>query len=98
MSPIWFTPFIIVAGALQAFGAVMSAQLRVSLTNPWLALTVLFTLNAFFFAGLFAVLPRPLPTIDGISAMPWWAPLAGPLASKACDTKRLMPVRRSIYH
>jgi hypothetical protein len=34
MSPIWFTPFIIVAGALQAFGAVMSAQLRVSLTNP----------------------------------------------------------------
>ncbi len=28
MSPIWFTPFIIVAGALQAFGAVMSAQLR----------------------------------------------------------------------
>ena len=77
MSPIWLTPFIIVAGALQAFGAVMSAQLRVSLTNPWLALTVLFTLNAFFFAGLFAVLPRPLPTIDGISAMPWWAPLAG---------------------
>jgi Putative inner membrane exporter, YdcZ len=59
MSPIWFTPFIIVAGALQAFGAVMSAQLRVSLTNPWLALTVLFTLNAFFFAGLFAILPRP---------------------------------------
>jgi uncharacterized membrane protein YdcZ (DUF606 family) len=56
---------------------VMSAQLRVSLTNPWLALTVLFTLNAFFFAGLFVVLPRPLPTIDGISAMPWWAPLAG---------------------
>ena len=52
MSPIWFTPFIIVAGALQAFGALMSAQLRVSLTNPWLALTVLFTLNAFFFAGL----------------------------------------------
>ena len=77
MSPIWFTPFIIVASALQAFGDVMSAQLRVSLTNPWLALTVLFTLNAFFFAGLFAVLPRPLPTIDGISAMPWWAPLAG---------------------
>ena len=51
MSPIWFTPFIIAAGALQAFGAVMSAQLRASLTNPWLALTVLFTLNAFFFAG-----------------------------------------------
>ncbi|MGH6852997.1 MAG: DMT family transporter, partial [Methylocella sp.] len=64
MSAIRIIPFIIAAGALQAFGAVMSAQLRVSLTNPWLALTVLFTLNAFFFAGLFAVLPRPLPTME----------------------------------
>lgn len=70
-------PFILLAGALQAFGAVMSAQLRLSLGNPWLASTVAFTLNAFFFAGLFAVLPRPLPTIDGVSAMPWWAPMAG---------------------
>jgi bacterial/archaeal transporter family-2 protein len=77
MSEIWFTPFIIVAGALQAFGAVMSAQLRISLANPWLALAVAFALNFFFFAGLFAVLPRPLPTLEGINAMPWWAPLAG---------------------
>jgi transporter family-2 protein len=77
MNPILFAPFIIVAGALQAFGAVMSAQLRVSLTNPWLALTVLFTLNVFFFAGLFTVLPLPLPTVEGISTMPWCAPLAG---------------------
>ena len=23
------------------------------------------------------ILPRPLPTIEGISTMPWWAPLAG---------------------
>jgi hypothetical protein len=45
MTPILITPFIIVAGALQAFGAVMSAQLRISLTNPWLALAVLFGLN-----------------------------------------------------
>jgi bacterial/archaeal transporter family-2 protein len=77
MTPILITPFIIVAGALQAFGAVMSAQLRISLTNPWLALAVLFGLNFFFFAGLFAVAPRPLPSIEGIGAMPWWAPLAG---------------------
>jgi bacterial/archaeal transporter family-2 protein len=77
MSPIWFTPFIIAAGALQALGAVMSAQLRISLANSWLALTVLFTLNAFFFAGLLAVSLRPLPTIEGINAMPWRAPLAG---------------------
>lgn len=77
MSPMWITPFIIIAGALQAFGAVMSAQLRLSLTNPWFALSVAFALNFFFFAGLFAVQPRPLPTLEGISAMPWWAPLAG---------------------
>src|ERR1700726_3633097 len=83
MNPIWFTPFIIVAGALQAFGAVMSAQLRVSLTNPWLALNVLFIINLFFFASHFAVLPRPPPTVDGITAMPWWAPLAGLTGSVA---------------
>ena len=70
-------PFILVAGALQAMGAVMSAQLRVSLTNPWLATTVAFALNAFFFAGLFAVRPQPLPTVEGVASMPWWAPLAG---------------------
>jgi transporter family-2 protein len=64
-----------VAGALQAFGAVMSAQLRIALTNPWLTLALLFGLSFFFFAGLFAVAPQP--SIEGISAMPWWAPLAG---------------------
>jgi len=52
MNPAWFAPFIIVAGALQAFGAVMSAQLRISLSNPWLALSVLFALNFFFFMAL----------------------------------------------
>ena len=77
MNPVWWTPFIILAGALQAFGAVMSAQLRISLANPWLSLAVLFALNFFFFAALFAVSPRPLPTVEGIAAMPWWAPLAG---------------------
>jgi transporter family-2 protein len=77
MTPAWWTPFIILAGALQAFGAVMSAQLRISLSNPWLSLAVLFALNFFFFAALFFVSPRPLPTIEGVSAMPWWAPLAG---------------------
>ncbi len=70
-------PFIFVAGALQAFGAVMSAQLRASLANPWLASAVAFAINAFFFSTLFAVLPRPLPTLQGVASMPWWAPLAG---------------------
>jgi transporter family-2 protein len=77
MNPEWWAPFIIIAGALQAFGAVMSAQLRVSLSNPWLALAVLFALNFFFFSALFALSPRPLPTMEGVNAMPWGAPLAG---------------------
>ncbi len=77
MNPAWWTPFIILAGALQALGAVMSAQLRISLSNPWLSLAVLFALNFFFFTALFAMSPRPLPTIEGVAAMPWWAPLAG---------------------
>lgn len=77
MNPVWWTPFIILAGALQALGAVMSAQLRISLSNPWLALAVLFALNFFFFTALFLVAPRPLPTLEGIASMPWWAPLAG---------------------
>ena len=83
MNPAWFAPFIIVAGALQAFGAVMSAQLRISLSNPWLALSVLFALNFFFFTALFLVWPRPLPTLDGVSTMPWWAPLAGLMGAVA---------------
>ncbi len=83
MNPAWFAPFIILAGALQAFGAVMSAQLRISLSNPWLALSVLFALNFFFFTALFLVWPRPLPTLDGVSTMPWWAPLAGLMGAVA---------------
>ena len=30
-----------------------------------------------FLACLLFCLPRPLPTMDGISGMPWWAPLGG---------------------
>ena len=26
---------------------------------------------------MFAILPRPLPTVQSLSAMPWWAPLGG---------------------
>ena len=70
-------PFILLAGALQAAGAVMSAQLKDSLNNPRLASAIAFALNAFFFVSLFAVRPQPLPTAEGVAAMPWWAPLSG---------------------
>ena len=38
---------------------------------------MLFALNFSFFTALFLIWPRPLPTLEGVSAMPWWAPLAG---------------------
>ncbi len=77
MSGVWYYPFIIIAGVLQAAGAVMNAQLRAYLVNPWLASFVSFVLIAFFFASMFAIIPRPLPAVQSLNAMPWWAPLGG---------------------
>jgi transporter family-2 protein len=48
MSPAWFYPFIIVAGVLQAAGAVMNAQLRNYLINSWLASFVSFVVIGLF--------------------------------------------------
>jgi transporter family-2 protein len=77
MDSAWLYPFIIVAGALQAAGAVMNAQLRNYLVNAWLASFVSFVLIAFFFATMFAILPKPLPTQQSLGQMPRWAPLGG---------------------
>jgi bacterial/archaeal transporter family-2 protein len=70
-------PFIIVAGVLQALGNSMNAQLRGHLVNPWLAATASFLPIVFVFATLFLVMPTPLPGLDGLSRMPWYAPLGG---------------------
>ncbi len=70
-------PFIIIGGILQACGSPMNGQLNKSLTNSWLASAVSFGLITAFFICAFAVLPRPLPTLEGITTMPWWAPLGG---------------------
>ncbi len=77
MGAIWIIPFIIAGGALQACGAAMNGQLKQSLVNPYLASTVSFALITFFFAGLFLVLPNPLPTTRDIAGLPWWAVLGG---------------------
>lgn len=70
-------PFIIVAGALQALGNSMNAQLRGHLVNPFLAASVSFLPIVFVFATLFIVMPTPLPGLDSLAAMPWYAPLGG---------------------
>jgi transporter family-2 protein len=73
----WLYPMILAAGALQAWGPPMNGALRNALTNPWLASIVSFLPIVAFLGCVFLCLPRPLPTFDGISAMPWWAPLGG---------------------
>lgn len=77
MNPVLLYPFILVAGALQAAGNSMNARLRVAFVNPWLAATISFALIVFVFVTLFLVMPVPLPTLERLAGMPWWAPLGG---------------------
>lgn len=72
-----FYPFVLAAGALQAFGVAMNAALRGALVNPWLAATVSFLPIVFVFLAMLAIRPTPLPTRNDIARMPWWAPLGG---------------------
>ena len=77
MNAVWIVPFIVLGGALQSYGAAMNGQLHKSLVNPWLASAVSFALITFFFAGVFLILPYPLPTSKDLAAMPWWAVIGG---------------------
>jgi transporter family-2 protein len=73
----WLYPIIIVAGALQAWGPPMNGALRNALVNPWLASLVSFLPIVAFLGCIFFCLPQPLPTVEGVEKMPWWAPLGG---------------------
>ena len=86
ISSAWLYPIIMIAGALQAWGPPMNGALRKSLTNPWLASTVSFLPILALLVVLFLCLPRPLPTVEGVTAMPWWAPLGGLVGSFAVIT------------
>ncbi len=77
ISAAWLYPIILICGALQAWGPPMNGALRGALTNPWLSSIVSFLPIVFFLAVLLLCLPRPLPTAEGVSNMPWWAPLGG---------------------
>lgn len=77
MNALWLYPFILGAGALQAWGPPMNCVLRAALTNPWLASLVSFLPIVAFLIVVFACMPWPLPTTASLGAMPWWAPLGG---------------------
>lgn len=70
-------PFVLLAGALQAFGVVMNGELNKNLVNPWLAASVSFLPIVFVFIAMLALKPLPLPRREDLAAMPWWAPLGG---------------------
>ena len=77
MNSVWLYPLILGAGALQAWGPPMNGALRTALTNPWLASLVSFLPIVASPIVIFMCAPRPLPTIEGVSTMPWWSPLGG---------------------
>ncbi|WP_240759640.1 DMT family transporter [Lichenicoccus roseus] len=86
ISAAWLYPIILIAGALQAWGPPMNGALRKSLTNPWLASTVSFLPILALLIVLFLCMPRPLPTVEGVTTMRWWAPLGGLVGSFAVIT------------
>ncbi|WP_235527743.1 DMT family transporter [Burkholderia sp. Leaf177] len=69
--------FIILGGVLQAAGAPINGVLKASLVNPWLASAVSFMLVTFLAIALFWIQPTPLPTLEDLKDMKWWAPLGG---------------------
>jgi Putative inner membrane exporter, YdcZ len=73
----WMIPFILLGGALQNCGAAMNGEFNKHATNPWLASTISFALNTFFFAGASVIHPHPLPTQKDFEELPWWALVGG---------------------
>jgi transporter family-2 protein len=86
----WLYPIILIAGALQAWGPPMNGALRNALTNPWLASIVSFIPVIALLAVLWLCQPRPMPTSEGISSMPWWAPLGGVVRAQRCGLRILV--------
>jgi bacterial/archaeal transporter family-2 protein len=77
MNATWIFPFIILGGALQTCGAAMNGQLNKSLVNPYLASAVSFLVITFFFLAVFFAVPHPLPSMQNLREMPWWAVFGG---------------------
>jgi transporter family-2 protein len=77
LSPAWLYPMIIIAGVLQAWGPPMNNALKKAMINPWLGSLMSFLPIVAFLGVVWMCLPRPMPTTESLSQMPWWAPLGG---------------------
>jgi transporter family-2 protein len=77
ISAAWLYPIILIAGALQAWGPPMNNALKKALVNPWLSSLVSFLPIVAALAVVWICLPKPMPSTDSLSRMPWWAPLGG---------------------
>src|ERR1700744_3795419 len=77
LSAAWLYPLILSAGALQAWGPPMNSALKNALVNPWLASLVSFLPIIAFLGVVWLCVPRPMPVVESLSQMPWWAPLGG---------------------
>jgi transporter family-2 protein len=77
MAAAWLYPMILLAGALQAWGPPMNGALRKALVNPWLSSVVSFIPVVAVLSIVMFCLPRPMPAVQSVGTMPWWAPLGG---------------------
>jgi bacterial/archaeal transporter family-2 protein len=77
MNPAWMVPFIVLGGALQTCGAAMNNQLYKHMINAWLASAISAAVVALFFLVAFMMRPKPFPTAQDASSMPWWAVIGG---------------------
>ena len=77
ISAYWLYPLIALVGVLQAWGPPMNGALRNSLSNPWLSSPVSFLPIVALLFCIWLCFPRPIPTLEGVQNMPWWAPLGG---------------------
>jgi transporter family-2 protein len=83
MSQAFMIAFVALVGALQAVQGPINNQLNDSMKNVWLAGCVVFGTSLAAFSLLFVIFHRPLPTLQDLTDIPWYAGLGGLLGATA---------------
>lgn len=76
-------PLIVLSGAFQAMGAALSALLRKSLVNPWLAAFVTFVPIIIVLTFVVLAIPFPLPQAGSFAQIHWYDAFGGIAGSAA---------------